>query len=99
MGLPGHRLYFPGNPQASASGLCSENHRDLLPGEGQKKIPLGFLLLRKQLFLFGLGQFQRVGAGLCTPGRELMSMENKTPAFPSVAWWSSSFAFLRITDS
>lgn len=98
MRLLGQKLHFLGNPQASASELCTENHRDLLPGGGQKKIPLGFLPLREQLFLFGLGWFQGVGVSPCTPGKEPVSVKGRPKCSPPLCG-RAVFAFLGIIDS
>lgn len=94
MRLPGQKLHFLGNPQTSASDLCTKTHRHLLPGDGQRKIPLGFLLLRGQLFLFGLRWFQRVCVGLCTPGKELVSVKERPKCFPPLHGRSVSLLFL-----
>ena len=87
-------LHFLAKPQASASGLCPENHRHLLPEERQKKIPLGFLLLRGQLFLFGLGCFQEIGP--CTPGKELVSKEERPTCSSPLNGRTASLLFLEL---
>lgn len=85
-GLPGWEPCFHGNPRASGSGPGAENRGNLLPGKGQKKLPLGFSLLRGCLPISALGGLQTKGAGPCTPGRELLSVEDETQVFPTTAW-------------
>lgn len=94
MRLPGQKLHFLGNPQAIASELCTENHGDLLPGDGLKKILLGFLFLKGQLFLFGLRWFQRVEVGPCTPGKESVSVKERPKCSPALFGRATSLFFL-----
>lgn len=47
MGLLGWKPHFHGNLWASGSGLHTENHGNLLPGEGQKKLPGGLLISQR----------------------------------------------------
>ena len=90
VGLPGWEPHFCGNLRSSGSGPCAENRRDILPREGQKKLQLGFLLLRRYLFLFGLEGLQIVGIGPCPPRRVLVvmvSLGDETQVFPFTVWW------------
>lgn len=79
--------------------------KDILPREGQKKLQLGFLLLRRHLFLFRLEGLQIVGVRPCPPRRALVvmvgevSLRDETQVFPFTACGGSFFAVLGITGS
>lgn len=77
MGLLGWKPHFHGNLWASGSGLHTENHGNLLPGEGQKKLPGGFSFLREPPTPSGLGGLLTMGLGSCTPRREPVIMEEE----------------------
>lgn len=98
MGLPSWEPHFHGNPWACGSGLCAEHHGDLSPGEGQKKFPWGFSLLRGALSPSGLGGLQATGVGPCAPGREAVSVEDEAQVFLPLPGEGGFFTCLGITD-
>lgn len=82
MGLPAWELHCHGNLQATGSALYAENCGALLPGEGQKKLPPGVLLLRGPLPLQP-GRASGNGGWHLHTRERLGHMEGKTQGLPS----------------